>query len=271
MYSVHAGCGCCTQIQLSTHYAARVWCFSCVTEKGAKGRGKHISVGIDLCRRYLWLSSLPTGCHYCSTEIHPWNIYLALRADSKDHLPAANWKFLIVFAGILYIYVHFAIEFYMKFHHFILIRKESFAKPSAVMTLEVQIVSHETHEAEELAVIILKPLVLIIILLLCSCWRWSQHGEWTLPVSSNLLRALVIFFSQRCAFCVVCYSEMALEYSVSWVSERPSSALARRRSECKGWVTLPALSLCVIQQITSNLSCLLAMVSLCLTESPDCP
>lgn len=129
------------------------------------------SLCVDTCRRYLWLSSLPTGCHYCSTEIHPWNIYLALRADSKDHLLAANWKFLIVFAGILYIYVHFAIEFYIKVHHFIVIRKESIAKPSAVRTVEVQIVSHENQPAEKLTVIILKPLVLIIILLLCSCWR----------------------------------------------------------------------------------------------------
>lgn len=59
----------------------------------------------------------------------------------------------------------------MKFPHFILIRKESFAKPSAVMALEVQTVSHEKQPAEELAVITLQPLVLIIILLLCSCWR----------------------------------------------------------------------------------------------------
>lgn len=228
MYSLHAGYGSCTQIQLSTHCAARVWCFSRVMQKDAKGKGKHVSVWIDLCRRYLWLSSLPTGCHYCSTEIHPWNIYLVLRADSKDHLLAADWKFLIVFAGILYIYVHFAIEFYIKVHHFIAIRKESIAKASAVMTVEVQIVSHENQPAEKLAVIILKPLVLIIILLLCSCWRWSQHSEWTLPVSSNLLSTSVIFFSQRCACCVVYYSEIALEYSKSWVAERPSNALVRR-------------------------------------------
>lgn len=69
-----------------------------------------------------------------------------------------------MFAGILYIYVHFAIEFYIKVHHFIVIGKESTAKPSAVMTVEVQIVSHENQPAEKLAVIILKPLILIIIL-----------------------------------------------------------------------------------------------------------
>lgn len=188
----------------------------------------------DLCRTYLWLSSLPTGCHYCSTEIHPWTIYVALRADSKDHLLAANWKFLIVFAGVLYIYIHFAIEFYIKVHRFIVIRKESIAKASAVMTLEVQIVSHEKQPAEKLAVIILKPLVLIIILLLCSCWRWSQHCEWTLPVSSNLLSTLVISSSQRCAFCVMYYFEIALEYSKRWVNESPSNPLARRMSQCKG-------------------------------------
>lgn len=43
-YSLHSGYGSCTQIQLSTQYAARVWCFCCVTQKDAKGKGKHISV-----------------------------------------------------------------------------------------------------------------------------------------------------------------------------------------------------------------------------------
>lgn len=81
-----------------------------------------------------------------------------------------NFYYSSICRHIVYL-CSFAIEFYVKVHHFIVIRKESFAKPSAVMTLEVQIVSHENQPAKELAVIILKPLVLIIILLLCSCWR----------------------------------------------------------------------------------------------------